>query len=199
MKDNKDIIEIFTQDTYIEIEDNQEDIESEELDEIRNARKFLNLAKAFEVSAQGLEENMTKRNKEIAESYIDDEDVQESVIEIEALIDDFSLIRKTLKSNIVSISGILSKYSEDLLSSHAEDVSGSVLLGYSELIKASNSTMKLLIDTYDSVSKTQLNIKKLKIESKSIDDKQDKDSGTINIQNNFIGSTSDILKKIKGL
>jgi len=191
-----------------EIEEDSEGVNDEEPESLKEAKKYQGLLEKFEVSAEGMEENLRKEQSKIVQSYKNDiqdstetlEEVSKSIIETDSLIEDFSQIRNALKKNIENTSIILEKYSKDLTVSNAEDVSGSVLMGYSELIKASNTSMKLLMESYDSVSKTQLNIKKLAQESKHYEDKEgegDEGNQTYNINNAFIGDINDVLEQIR--
>ena len=175
-----------------EIEDNDK--------HFREANKFLGLIEAFELEAEGMEKNLVKHKEEINEKLkivdIIPEELNSSLIESDELLKDFILVREGLRDDISATRILLKKISEDMSSSHADDLSAAMVLSYAELKKGQVNSMKMLMESYSSVAKTQLDMKKLLSEMKSIDDSQDK-TGSINVQNNFIGTTADILAKLK--
>lgn len=168
---------------------------------LREAKKYLGLIEAFDVSADGMEENLTKHKEEILQelSIIDDkpDEITTSIIESEELLDDFLLVRQSLRDDINATRVLLQKLSDDMSASHSDDLSGAMVMAYAELKKGNVTAMKLLIDSYSSVAETQLKVKKLITEIKDLDDKENNENGTVNIQNNFIGTTADILAKLK--
>jgi len=171
---------------------------------LRDSKKFLSLCEAFDINAGNMEENMQNEKKKIIDSLttsdlqnVDVENVNTSIIETEDLMKDFSFIRKNLRANIDSTSILLEKFGNDLSASHAEDVSGQMLLGYSELIKSSNTSMKLLIESYSSVSKTQNEIKKLIQENKTIESEQSQIDNSVTNVVNFVGTPYEMLESLK--
>jgi hypothetical protein len=170
---------------------------------MRNTKKYLSLMEAFDIDAGNMEENMQKEKEKIVESltpahYKEEPQIVESIIDADDLISDFSLIRENLRQNIKSTSTILEKFGLDLASSHAEDVSGQMLMGYSELIKSANTSMKLLIDTYSTVSKTQVEIKKLLAVNKDLDvENGAADAQVVNNTINFTGTPAELLASLK--
>lgn len=182
-----------------EIIDIIEEIEEPEV--LRNAKKYLGLMEAFEVDAGNMEINMQVEKTRIVEDLTPDhykEDVIiESIIDADNLIEDFAMIRKNLQSNIKSTAIILEKFGHDLASSHAEDVSGQMLMGYSELIKSANTSMKLLIDSYERVAKIQVEVKKLLSENKDLDiENGDAEATTVNNVINFTGTPAELLASL---
>jgi hypothetical protein len=167
----------------------------------REANKFLGLLESFDVEADGLEENLKKNKEEITQELqiVDEipEVLDSSLIESEELLQDFILVRHSLRDDIKATRGLLKKLSEDLSSNHADDLSGSMISAYAELKKGNVESMKLLMDSYSSVAETQLKVKKLVQEIKTLEDSEDK-GGNSYTQNNFIGTTADILKQLKG-
>jgi hypothetical protein len=169
----------------------------------REAQKFLGLIEAFDVQAEGMEKNLQEAKTEILEDLeiVDGvpEELNSSLIESNELLSDFILVRQSLRDDIKATRILLSKLSEDMSSSHADDLSGSMIAAYAELKKSNIESMKLLMNSYSSVAKTQLDIKKLLSETRSLEQDSENISGTTtNIQNNFIGTTADVLEKLKG-
>jgi hypothetical protein len=185
---------------------NEEEQHEQELEgnkHYREAQKFLGLIEAFDVEAKGMEKNLQETKTEILEDLeiIDEvpEELNSSLIESDELLSDFILVRQSLRDDIKATRILLQKLSEDMSSSHADDLSGSMVMAYAELKKGNVTSMKLLMDSYSSVAKTQLDVKKLITEMKSIEDKEESEEGSsVNIQNNFIGTTADVLAKLKG-
>lgn len=175
-------------------------IEPEEPEALREAKKYLGLIEAFNISAEGMEENLIKEKERnlasVTPEHYKNPEIVSSIISTDELLDDFNTIRKNLKSNIKATAIILEKFGEDIASSHAEDISGSLLMGYSELVKSANSSMKLLMDSYSNVAETQLKVKKLITQVKDLEDGEE-GGDTYNTQNIFVGSTADLLKKLK--
>ena len=163
---------------------------------------FTSLCDVFEIDTGNMEANMQVQKKKIIEELTPEQykepEIVQSIIETDELMSDFTLIRSNLRVNIKSTSTLLEKFGNDLSASHAEDVSGQMLLGYSELIKSANTSMKLLIDSYSSVAETQVRIKKLISTNKDLDKQNSEegaDKGIPGVTNivNFVGSTSDLL------
>ena len=185
---------------------NNEDIGEAEIvdDNYIEAQKFIGLIEAFDTSTKGLEDNLVQQKESILKDLeiVDDipEELNMSLIESDELLNDFILVRGALRDDIGSTRVLLKKLSEDMTSSHSDDISSQLLMSYSELKKGNVASMKLLMDSYSSVAETQLKIKKLVQEIKIIEDKESNGvGGTTNIQNNFtIGTTADILRSIKG-
>ena len=179
-------------------------IEAEEKDmHYREAQKFLGLIEAFDLEADGMEDNLVKDKEEITKDLeiVDEipEELNSSLIESDELLSDFILVRQSLRDDISATRILLKKLSEDMSASHADDLSGSMVMAYAELKKGNVTSMKLLMDSYSSVAETQLKVKKLITEMKSIEDSEEIiDGKTVNVQNNFIGTTADVLAKLKG-
>jgi len=186
-----------------EFEKNEELINEKILDSspeeiMRDSKKFSTLCDVFDIDAGNMEENMLVEKKKIIEDLTPEQYkeplIVQSIIDTDELMEDFTLIRINLRKNIKSTSMLLEKFGEDLAGSHAEDVSGQMLLGYSELIKSANTSMKLLIDTYSTVSKTQNEIKKLIHQNKDIDEQNNGDITNNSIT--FIGSPAELLDSL---
>ena len=168
---------------------------------LREAKKFLGLIEAFDTTADGLEDNLIKEKEKINKELeiIDDipEVLNSTLISSDELLSDFVLVRQSLRDDIIATRILLKKLSEDMSGTHADDLSGAMVMAYAELKKGNVTSMKLLMDSYSSVAETQLKVKKLITEIQSIENQEDTESGTINVQNNFIGTTADILAKLK--
>lgn len=171
----------------------------EETIEFREAKKFLGLIEAFEVSTEGMEENLRASKDEIRQKLEVKETIPPeltmSLIDSEEFLSDFILVRESLREDIKVTKLIISRLGNDIASTHVDDLSGNMVLAFAELKKGNVVSMKLLMDSYSSVAETQLKIKKLISEIETIENNT-KD-GIINIQNNFIGSAADIMKKLK--
>ena len=173
----------------------------EEDETLIEAKKYLGLMEAFDVKAGNMEENMKVEKEKILELVTPEQylepSIVETIIDTNDLMEDFSLIRVNLRKNIKSTATILEKFGDDLAVSNAEEVSGQILLGYSELIKSSNTSMKLLIDTYSTVAKTQTEIKKLISTNKDLDENNENSGGTTNNIVNFIGTPAELLERLR--
>lgn len=177
---------------------------------LRDAKKFLSLMEEFDVKeGSNMEANLQKNKKEIIESKIkinDEKELEEltiSIIESNELLEDFILVRETLREDIKATRVVLSKLSEDLTNMCAEDMNGQVVLAFSDMKKSNVKSMELLINSYEKVAQTQLSVKKLTQELKTEENKQrqleaSEDGGGTNIQNAiFVGSPSELLERLK--
>jgi len=185
--DNTDEIEII------------EDVNEKVSKELEEANKFLGLLDAFELEADGLEDNLKKRKQEIDEKIkqvpvLNDSDTLASIVKSDELLTDFDIVKQALREDIQTTKEILSKLGKDLAVSHSEEVSGSVLMAYAELKKGNVTSMKLLMDSYSTVAETQLKVKKF---LNAYELEKQNDEKTVNIQNNFIGDTASLLSKIQ--
>lgn len=178
---------------------------------LREAKKYLGLMEAFEVQSGNMEVNLNKNKMEIikemkkskdssSEKLENSDKIIKSVIESDDLIEDFSLIRKNLRDNIRNTSLLLEKFGGDLGLSKIDEIPPDMVSAYSELIKSSNASMKLLIDSYSTVSKTQVQLKKLISLNKQLDEQNDtnsKNSTTVTNTVNFVGNTKDLLNSLE--
>ena len=169
---------------------------------LRDAKKYLGLMEAFEIDSGNMEVNMqvekTKMLEELTPEHYKEEAIVESIIDSQNLIEDFAMIRKNLQNSIKATTTILEKFGQDLAMSHAEDVSGQMMIGYSELIKSSNSSMKLLIDSYERVAKIQVEVKKLISQNKDLDIENGIiEATTVNNTINFTGTPAELLASLK--
>jgi D-mannonate dehydratase len=193
-----------------EVQDEVQDEVTPEDETLRDAKKFLSLMEEFDVKeGSNMEANLQKNKKEIIESKIkinDEKELEEltiSIIESNELLEDFILVRETLREDIKATRVVLSKLSEDLTNMCAEDMNGQVVLAFSDMKKSNVKSMELLINSYEKVAQTQLSVKKLTQELKTEENKQrqleaSEDGGGTNIQNAiFVGSPSELLERLK--
>ncbi len=170
---------------------------------IRDSKKFMSLCEVFNVDSGNMEENINKmKEKEVellSEEYSPDisPDSLLDVISTDNLKEDIHIIRENLRNNVKAIGTILGKFGTDLIATHADDVSGSVLMGYSELVKSHTTSMKLLIDIHKTAAETLVQVKKILSEAKDIEDKEEGKIGTINNTINFTGTPAELLESLK--
>ncbi len=168
---------------------------------IRDSKKFMSLCEVFNVDSGNMEANIQKNKEEqvtlITEEYAEDISPNSlmDVISTDNLKDDIHIIRENLRANVKAIGTILGKFGSDLIASHAEDVSGSVLMGYSELVKSHTLSMKLLIDIHKTSAETLVQVKKILSEAKDIEDSSNGE--TINNTINFVGTPSELLASLR--
>jgi len=196
------------------IDDILDDEENEDIQEdetLRDAKKFLSLMEEFDIKeGSNMETNLQKNKKEIIQSkvtLVTEDDVKEyttSIVESNELLEDFILIRETLRDDIKATRIVLAALSEDLSSTSAEDMNGQVVLAFSDMKKSNVKSMELLINSYEKVAQTQLSVKKLTQELKTEENKQkqleaSEDGSGTTIQNAvFVGSPSELLASLKG-
>ena len=224
-KDNKDneidkLLEGIYDDSYDQdSEDDQDELDNNEtlaeaeeiiddVDEtLRDAKKFLSLMEEFDIKdGSNMEANLQKNKKEIIESRVklqtQDETIKltSSIIESNELLEDFILVRETLREDIKNTRIVLSKLSEDLGSISAEDLNGQVVLAFSEMKKSNVKSMELLINSYEKVAQTQLSVKKLTQELKVQESREEQENGSdgAHIDNAiFVGDAAQLLESLK--
>ena len=224
-KDNKDneidkLLEGIYDDSYDQdSEDDQDELDNDEtlaeaeeiiddVDEtLRDAKKFLSLMEEFDIKdGSNMEANLQKNKKEIIESRVklqtQDETIKltSSIIESNELLEDFILVRETLREDIKNTRIVLSKLSEDLGSISAEDLNGQVVLAFSDMKKSNVKSMELLINSYEKVAQTQLSVKKLTQELKVQESREEQENGSdgAHIDNAiFVGDAAQLLESLK--
>lgn len=175
---------------------------------LRDAKKFLSLMEEFDVKeGSNMESNLQQNKKDIIESRVElqtEEEVQNltiSIVESNELLEDFILVRETLREDIKATRIVLGKLSEDLSSMSAEDMNGQVVLAFSDMKKSNVKSMELLINSYEKVAQTQLSVKKLTQELITEENRQqslEHNEGGTNIQNAvFVGTSSELLSHLK--
>ena len=154
-----------------------------------------------------MERNLQKNKKDIIESRVElqtDEDINKlttSIVESNELLEDFILVRETLREDIKATRVVLSKLSDDLTAMNAEDMNGQVVLAFSDMKKSNVKSMELLINSYEKVAQTQLSVKKLTQELITEENRQqslERNGEGTNIQNAvFVGSPAELLESLK--
>jgi len=193
---------------YTEAEEIVEEIIDDEVDgTLRDAKKFLSLMEEFDIKdGSNMEANLQKNKKEIIGSRVElqtqDETINltSSIIESNELLEDFILVRETLREDIRNTRIVLSKLSEDLGSISAEDLNGQVVLAFSDMKKSNVKSMELLINSYEKVAQTQLSVKKLTQELKVQENREEQENGSdgAHIDNAiFVGDAASLLQSLK--
>lgn len=180
-------------------------IENEELKP--NVKKFEKLLEAFDIS----EGNMSKNIDSVQENAIkelealqftkDNIDItneeSKSIVNVTEMLDDHILVRECLREDIQTSRLVLKQLGESIATTDITDLNGQVTEAYASIKKANMLSMKELMSSYDTVSKTQNNIKKLASELKTLDN-EEKSSEINNTQNNiFVGSPAELLQQLK--
>jgi len=211
MENNKSIDEI--DEILGDILDEKENTENTEeyTDEtLVEAKKFLSLMEEFDVK-QGskMKENLRKNKQEIIEARTELQETNDnipievnvSIVEADELLEDFILVRETLREDIKTTRLVLSKLGEDFATMSADEMNGQVVTAYAEIKKSNVKSMELLMGSYSNVAETQLKVKKLVQELKTVENEnqQLENTGGTNIQNAvFVGSPDELLKSLKG-
>ena len=121
---------------------------------------------------------------------------REESTELKQLVKFVVATRDDIKTNRT----ILNTLGIDIAASHADDLSGSLVMAFAELKKGNVASIKMLMDSYSSVGETQLKIKKLITEIKDIDiengEAERKEGSTQNIIN-FVGTPAELLANLK--
>jgi len=211
MENNKSIDEI--DEILGDILDEKENTENTEeyTDEtLVEAKKFLSLMEEFDVKqGSNMEENLRKNKQEIIEARTELQETNDnipievnvSIVEADELLEDFILVRETLREDIKTTRLVLSKLGEDFATMSADEMNGQVVTAYAEIKKSNVKSMELLMGSYSNVAETQLKVKKLVQELKTVENEnqQLENTGGTNIQNAvFVGSPDELLKSLKG-
>jgi len=174
--------------------------EATELPRVQEAKKYLGLMEAFDVGLGDMEVELIKTKNEIHDevtSLREDElslSVDKSMIVEEDMVSDFGLVRKVLRNTLQKIDLIIDKFGKDMATTNSEDISAAFVTSFAELVKSSNDTAKNLTDMYDKAAKTQLNVKKLLSEIKTLEDEE----AGVQIENAiFVGTPAEMLAKLK--
>ena len=164
--------------------------------DLNKAKKYLNLMKEFDVESDSMEKNIEIIETEILEDLTPEQykKNKQSIINTKILIEDFDIIRKTLKDNIKSISTLITRLGNELTVTNSDDINPDMLKGYSDLIKSNNQSMKLLIENYEKIAKIQTEVKKFMSNEEEISNNKEP-TKTIN-NNVFVGSTKDLIDNL---
>jgi len=205
LDNDETLAEAYTEAEEIVEEIIEDDVKVDET--LRDAKKFLSLMEEFDIKdGSNMEANLQKNKKEIIESRVElqtqDETINltSSIIESNELLEDFILVRETLREDIKNTRVVLSKLSEDLGSISAEDLNGQVVLAFSDMKKSNVKSMELLINSYEKVAQTQLSVKKLTQELKVQESREEQENGSngAHIDNAiFVGDAATLLESLK--
>ena len=151
-------------------------------------KKFETLAKNFEVTTQGMEDEIKSKILEV--ELLDEKfDIAENLTEnLNNLSSDFSLMRNTLLDNISNTKRIL-KIISDSIELDGSDVNPKTITGYSEILKNCNESIQLLGSIYKEISETHIKIKK-------VIDVESKDNSKNDLPQITIINTNDLLKEL---
>lgn len=169
------------------------------------AKKFDSLSDAFGVSSEEMVDdlnNMIQETKKEAIAYKQkgyelSEEVRASAFSIDQLTNHFGVMIETLTSSLQDGRAIQKKFTDEMLMVSIEDISPTVLMGYSEVMKAVTKQVETISKIYREVAETQVKLKGYLKEEKMVDDAESAKGGTTNIQNNYILSTQDLINKFK--
>jgi len=178
--------------------DSQPEIIIENEVQTPNIKKFDKLMDAFEIGEGKMSENINKIQTEMFEEYKTIENkisIEEnlSIVNIPDLVADHNLVRESLREDIKHTRIVLEALSKQISTSDIEDLSGSVTEAYSSIKSAQVKSLKLLMDSYNIISDTQLKIKKLTEKLKEINTEE---KNTTIEKAIFIGSPQDLLETL---
>lgn len=171
-------------------------------DNLREAKTFLGLMEALDITSGNMESSLINEKEKIMEEItpdiLEDVELNTSLIDSNELLSDFVMIREALRDDIKTTRTILNTLGIDIAASHADDLSGSLIMAFAELKKGNVASIKMLMDSYSSVGETQLKIKKLITEIKDIEngEVERKEGSTQNIIN-FVGTPAELLANLK--
>jgi hypothetical protein len=167
-------------------------------------KKYEKIAEAFDVKVEDMSEDIeeiieeTKSDivKHQAEKLPVSDEIKESAFNIDLLTEDFASMRETIKSSLENGRQVQQKYTDEIMINSVTEISPTVLMGFSELMKAVAKQVELLSRIYKDVAETQVKLKTYMKKEQMVEDTNG--SGTTNIQqNNYIMSTQDLIDKFK--
>jgi hypothetical protein len=158
------------------------------------ANKLDKIAASFDITESAVDEMDTYISESLPAEIVFEEnpivlsnETIESVIQIGLLKEDFAFIRETILSTVKSGRLIIQSLSDELLLTDSERKS-SMISSFAELTNAVNQSLKLLSSIYKDIVHVQKEIMNL----------SSAESGVVNnTQNNFISTTSDIIKMLR--
>lgn len=134
--------------------------------------KSVGLSEEMIVSTQELGEYLgSKQSKELVQSLvpsIENEgktlapvtEIAASVVNVQAMIDDFSYMREMLRETTHNSRRVLNSITEELMLSDVES-QASLVMAYGELNKAQIESVKLFINSYKEISTILVNLAKV--------------------------------------
>jgi len=171
-------------------------------DILRDAQSYLGLMETFDIVQGGnMEKNILAEKEKINKSLEILDEIPEvlntSLINSDELLKDFIMVREALRDDITTTRVLLKKLGEDMASTHADDLSGTIVMAYAELKKGNVASMQMLMDSYGKVAKTQLDVKKLITEIKELEGEPQEEGSVTNIVN-FVGTPAEMLASLTG-
>lgn len=167
------------------------------------AKRFDSLSEAFGISSEDMVEDinsMIEETKREAVAYKKQgyeltEEIRASAFNIDQLTNHFGIMIETLTSSLQDGRAIQKKFTDEMLMVSIDDISPTVLMGYSEVMKAVTKQVETISKIYREVAETQMKLKGYLKNDKMEEDA--KGGGTTNIQNNYILSTQDLINRFK--
>lgn len=164
--------------------------------------KFDTLSDAFGVSSDAMTENIqegidTVRKDAVSyksAGYEITEDIKASAFNIDLLSNDFAKMREILLDSLADGRAVQKKFTDEMLMVSIDDISPTILEGFSSLMKAVANQVQLLSKIYKDVADTQVKLKQYMRQEQMNEDLTGSKEGTTNIQNNYILSTNDLIK-----
>lgn len=164
--------------------------------------KFNTLSDAFGISSEDMNDNIQAGINEIRKEateykeagYEITADIKVSAFNIDLLSTDFGKMREVLLASLADGRAVQKKFTDEMLMVSIDEISPTILEGFSSLMKAVANQVQLLSKIYKDVADTQVKLKQyMRQEQMNIDIDESK-GGTTNIQNNnYILSTTDMI------
>ena len=166
--------------------------------------KFDTLADAFGTSNEDMKENIEAGIQEIrkdaveykAAGYEITEEIKASAFNIDLLSNDFAKMRSILLDSLADGRAVQKKFTDEMLMVSIDDISPTVLEGFSSLMKAVANQVQLLSKIYKDVAETQVKLKQYMRQEQMDTEGGAGNDGTsqgIGVQNNYIVTTNDLI------
>jgi len=165
------------------------------------AAKFDTLSDAFGVSSDAMTSNIQEGIDTVRKDAVEykqagyeiTEDIKASAFNIDLLSNDFAKMRAILLDSLADGRAVQKKFTDEMLMVSIDDISPTILEGFSSLMKAVANQVQLLSKIYKDVAETQVKLKQYMRQEQMNDDINGSENGTTNIQNNYILSTNDLI------
>jgi hypothetical protein len=170
---------------------------------------------AFDIGEGNMSENIDSFKKDTMQSLKELKTVKETItldtemveridtaivsaVNMDEMVDDHVFVKEALKENISNTRVVLAKLSEEISTADMDQLNGQVTEAFASISKAHMQNMKLLLDSHSIMAKTQVDIKKLQNDLKTLNDQDNSEGGTTNnTQINFVGTPADLLASLK--